>query len=138
MDPIVLAAGTALVSAMATDAWLQARTATVAMWRRIRPDHADGVEAELDVLRTQVLAAREADDEDTEQALAGAWRMHFQQFLADDPGLAAELRLLLDDHLGPVLSETERNRVASVVMTAATHDNSRVYMSGRDQHITGA
>jgi hypothetical protein len=32
VDPIVLAAATALVGAMATDAWQQARTAVVAWW----------------------------------------------------------------------------------------------------------
>ncbi|MFE9825470.1 hypothetical protein ACFYSH_25610 [Streptomyces sp. NPDC005791] len=138
MDPIVLAAGTALVSAMATDAWLQSKAATVAMWRRVRPDHADDVGAELDALRGQVLAARDEDDEETEQALAGVWRMRFQQALVDTPGLAAELRLLLDDHLGPALSATEQTRGASVVMHAEARDNSRVYLSGRDQHINGA
>ena len=30
MDPLVLAAGTALIGAMATDAWQQTRTAVVA------------------------------------------------------------------------------------------------------------
>lgn len=138
MDPIALVAGTALVSAMATDAWQQARAATVAMWRRIRPERADGVGAQLDALRTQVLAARDANDADTEQALAGAWRLHFQRFLEEEPGLAAELRQLLDDHLGPVSSESECTRDAPVVMNAESHDNSRVYMSGRDQHITGS
>ncbi|WP_406099007.1 hypothetical protein [Streptomyces sp. NBC_01013] len=138
MDPVVLAAGTALVSAMATDAWLQSKAATVAMWRRVRPDHGDDVGAELDALRGQVLAARDADDEETEQALAGVWRMRFQQALAETPGLAAELRLLLDDHLGPALSRSEQTREAPVVMKAEARDNSRVFLAGRDQHITGA
>ncbi|MGW7361871.1 hypothetical protein ACWGI8_00220 [Streptomyces sp. NPDC054841] len=125
------------MSAMATDGWMQARTATVAMWRRIRPDRADRIGAELDVLRTQVLAAREADDEDTEQALAGAWRLHLQQIIDADAGLAAELRRLLDEHLGPVLPEDEQAHARSIVMKAEAHDNARVFMSARDQHITG-
>lgn len=138
MDPIVLAAGTALVSAMATDAWQQARAATVGLWRRTRPERADRIGAELDVLRGQVLAAREADDEDTEQALTGAWRLHLHDLLRENPGLAAELQRLLDEHLTPALPENEQARTRSVVMKAEAHDNSRVYMAGGDQHITGA
>lgn len=44
MDPIVLAAGTALVGAMATDAWQQTRIAVVSWWGRVRSDEeAEGV-----------------------------------------------------------------------------------------------
>ncbi|WP_251072648.1 hypothetical protein [Streptomyces sp. ISL-43] len=136
---MVLAAGTALVGAMATDGWQQARAATVALWRRVHPDSADPMGAELDALRARVLAAREEEDEDTERALAGTWRLHLQQLLRADPdaGLSAELRRLLDEHLAPLLAADERSRVGSIVMTAEAHDNARVFMAGRDQHITG-
>ncbi|MFF1647632.1 hypothetical protein [Streptomyces sp. NPDC058240] len=122
---------------MATDGWQQVRAATVALWRRTRPDRAAHIGAELDVLRAQVLAAREADDEDTEQALTGAWRLCFQQVIEADPAFAAELRALLDDHLGPVLPQDERPETGPVVMKAEAHDNAKVFMAGRDQHITG-
>ncbi|MEV4969874.1 hypothetical protein [Streptomyces scopuliridis] len=134
----MLAAGTALVGAMATDVWQQARTATVDLWRRIQPARADGIGAQLDDLRAQVLAGREAGDADTEQALAGAWRLHLHELLRANPGFAAELRQLLDEHLTPPLPENEQTRVRSVVMRAEARDNARVYMAGGDQHITGA
>src|SRR5690349_14355645 len=51
MDPIVLAAGTALVTAMATDAWQSARDGAVALWRKVRPEQAEIVEAELAEVR---------------------------------------------------------------------------------------
>ncbi|MDB4872445.1 MAG: hypothetical protein JWL97_3449, partial [Gemmatimonadales bacterium] len=38
MDPILVAADTALVGAMATDTWQQARAGAVALWRRLHPD----------------------------------------------------------------------------------------------------
>ncbi|GGM14361.1 hypothetical protein GCM10010129_68210 [Streptomyces fumigatiscleroticus] len=136
MDPVVLAAGTALVGAMATDAWEQARAATVALWRRVRPERAEDVSAELEELRGQVLAAREDGDEETEQALAGAWRLRLQRLLDAEPALAAELRRLLDDHLGPALTGGQQG--GTVVMTAHAHDSARVFMAGGDQHITGA
>jgi len=60
VDPIVVAAGTALVSAMATDVWQQARAGVVAFWRWVHPQQADTVEADLEGLRTQVLDARQA------------------------------------------------------------------------------
>ncbi|MFE7124910.1 hypothetical protein [Streptomyces sp. NPDC057617] len=138
MDPIVLAAGTALVSAMATDAWQQARAATVALWRRIRPEQADHIGAELEALRARVLAARQQGDGDTEQALAGTWRLHLQQLLLDDPTLAAELQRLLDEQLTPALPPGEQAWIQSLVMRAEARDNARVYMAGRDQHITGS
>jgi hypothetical protein len=108
MDPIVRSAGTALVGAMATDAWQQARAATVAVWRRTRPDRADHIAAELEGLRTQVLTAREHRDPDTEHALAGAWRLYLQQLVDAHPAFADELRRLLDDHLNPALAAHER------------------------------
>ncbi|MFD8410279.1 hypothetical protein ACFV2Q_00660 [Streptomyces sp. NPDC059650] len=95
MDPIVLAAGKALVGAMASVAWQHARDTAVALWRRARPasDVARTIGTELDVLRTRIRAARAEADEDTEEALRGAWRLRLQHLLAADPTLAAELRL---------------------------------------------
>ncbi|KOU01066.1 hypothetical protein ADK86_12920 [Streptomyces sp. NRRL F-5755] len=138
MDPIVLAAGSALVSAMATDGWQQARDAVATWWRRARPERADSVGADLDMLRAQIVAARADADGDAERALAGVWHLRLQQILEDEPTLAAELQQLLDDHLAPALPPDERVQVRSVVMKADARDSSRVYMAGRDQHITGS
>jgi hypothetical protein len=114
MDPIVASAGTALVGAMATDAWQQVLAATVAVWRRTRPDRADHIAAELTRLRPLVLAAREHRDRDTEQALAGAWRLHLQQLVCAHPTFADELRRLRDEHLTPALVAHERARHSHV------------------------
>lgn len=59
MDGIVTAAGTAVVSAMATSAWEQARDAVVAWWREVHARHAEDMGAELEATRSQVLAARD-------------------------------------------------------------------------------
>ncbi|MEV8533914.1 hypothetical protein [Streptomyces sp. NPDC051211] len=133
-----MTAGSALVGAMATDGWQQARAAVVDWWRRRRPDAADDVGSELETLRTQVLGAREQSDTDTEQALAGAWCLRLQQLLNEDPALAAELRRLLDEHLAPARSEDEQAQGRPVIMKTEAHDSSRVFMAGRDQHITGS
>ena len=137
MDPIVLAAGTALVGAMATDTWQQARAAVAALWHRLHPEQADEIGAELETLRTSVLSAREQQDHDTEEALTGVWRLRLQRLLTDDPAAASELRRLLQEHLTPALPPDEQRSVQSIVMRAEAGDHARVYMAGRDQHIIG-
>ncbi|MGH3832714.1 MAG: hypothetical protein ACRDRS_20130 [Pseudonocardiaceae bacterium] len=124
MDPLVVAFGTALVGAMATDTWHQARASVVALWRRVHPQQADTLEADLEGLRDQVLDAREAGRADTEQALTGVWQGRLQQLLLDEPAVAAELRQVLDDTLAPVLSPAEQSRIGMLIMTGTSHDSS--------------
>ncbi|SRR6266545_5947371 len=135
MDPVVMAAGTALIGAMATDVWQQARTAVVRLWRRTGSGRADAVENELDEVRAQVLAARADGDEDTEQALAGVWRLRLQELVRQDPSLAADLRRVLDEELLPALGTEEKERARTIVMYGSASGHGRVYQAGGDQHI---
>ncbi|MEU7041754.1 hypothetical protein AB0A77_11955 [Streptomyces varsoviensis] len=136
MDALVLAAGTAVVGAMATDSWQTARSAVVAWWRRARPEEAEGVDAALGRVRPQLLAARQARDTASEAALASDWQSRLRRVLEADPRLARELRSLLDDEITPVLPAPERARVETLVMKASATGHGRVYQAGRDQHIT--
>jgi hypothetical protein len=138
MDPLVLAAATALVGAMATDAWQQARTAVVDWWRKAHPEQATTVGAELDSARAQILAARERGDEDTEQALTGIWRLRLQQLLQEEPAVGRGLQRLLKEHLTPALPAAEQARVQQIIINAQARDQARQYIAGRDQHITGS
>ena len=138
MDPLVQAVGTALIGAMVTDAWQQTRTAVVAWWRKVHPGRADAVGAELDTARAQVLAARERGDEDTEQALACAWRLRLQQLLDQDPAAGPGLQRLLEEHLTPALPAAEQGRVQQIIINAQAQDQARQYIAGRDQHVTGS
>ena len=87
---------TALVGAIATDAWQQAHEAVVSLWHRMRPlRENDGIGAVLDELQEQVLVARRDGDADTERALEGVWQLRLQQQqqqqqqqLRADPALA--------------------------------------------------
>ncbi len=135
MDPIVLTAGTAVVSAMATDAWQQVHNAVVAWWRQVRPDQAEAVDVALAQARTRVLAARQADDASGERALVAGWQDRLQALLSADPSLAGELRRLLDEELAPVLPAGQPSRTESTVMKAKASGHGRVYMAGRDLHI---
>ncbi|WP_369258909.1 hypothetical protein [Streptomyces sp. R35] len=136
MDPIALAAGTALVGAMANDAWQGARSAMTELWRRMRPEQADAVDAELAETRAQVLSAREVGERETEQALTADWQLRLQALLRAHPEVADELRNLLDTRLAPLLSAEEQSAVGSLVMKAEASGSGRVYQAGRDQHIT--
>jgi hypothetical protein len=124
MDPVVVAFGTALVGAMATEVWQQARSAVVALWQRIRPQQADTVAADLEGLRGQVLDARQAGQTEIEQALIGVWQGRVQQLLLDEPAVAAELRQVLDDALTPALSLAEQSRVGTLIMTGSSRGSS--------------
>jgi hypothetical protein len=130
MDQLVLAAGTALVGAMATDAWRQVHAAVVAVWRQIRPEAASVVGTELESTRAQVLAAREVGEADTEKALAGSWQLRLQQLLGRDPVAAAQLRRLLDEHLTPALAPDEQEIVRSIIQKATASGSSHVIQAG--------
>jgi hypothetical protein len=95
MDSVVLAFGSALVGAIATDTWPRVREVVTGLWRRVHPQKAHGVGTELDELREQVLLARRDGDTDTERALEGAWQVRLQQLLRADPALAVEMRRVL-------------------------------------------
>ncbi|WP_030608239.1 hypothetical protein [Streptomyces sclerotialus] len=133
MDPLTMAAGSALVGAMATDAWKQVRDGVVALWRRVHPERAEEIGRDLEVLRGQVLQAREAEDADTEQALEGMWRVQLQKLLQQDPHAADEVRRLLDDRLTPTLAPSERDRVYSVIQHQTVRGGSGIQV-GRDYH----
>lgn len=124
MDPIVVAFGTALVGAMATDVWQQARASVVALWRRVHPQQADTVEADLEGLRGQILDARQAGRAEIEQALTGVWQGRLQQLLLDDPAVAPELQRVLDDTLTPVLTPAEQARIGTLIMMGSSHGSS--------------
>jgi hypothetical protein len=137
MEPIVLAAGTALVGAMATDTWQQTRAAVQAWWHKVHPGHADEVGAELVATRSQVLAARGRGDQDTEQALAGTWQLRLQQVLDEDPTLGPTLRQLLEEHLTPSLPVAEQTQIRHVIINARAGGHARQNIAGGDQQITG-
>ncbi|WFE20288.1 hypothetical protein O7621_20640 [Solwaraspora sp. WMMD937] len=136
IDPIAAATGAALIQAIATDAWEKARDGAVALWRRVRPQQADAVAAELAEVREEVMAARRDGDTDAERGLVDDWQRKLQRLIRQDPAFAAELRRLLDDTLTPLLPPADQQQVGSITMTANAKDNARVYQAARDQHIT--
>ncbi|MET8538141.1 hypothetical protein ABZV67_42155 [Streptomyces sp. NPDC005065] len=144
----MVAFGTALVGAVATDTWQQVRAAVTGLWRRVHPHQADGIGTELDLLREDMVAARQSGDADTERDLEGAWRVKLQQLLRADPELAGELRRVLDQVLTPALAPAEQTRVQAIItgtasgrahLSQAGGDVTTIggdsYTAGRDQHL---
>ena len=138
MDPEITAlagsAGTTMVTLMATDAWQRARDGMVALWRRVHPDRADAVRAELDATRSDLLAARGAGDSLSEEELRGEWQGRLRRLLIAEPQIADELRRLLDE-LSPPGQDTPAPGT-QVRLQARASGHGRVYQAGRDQHIT--
>ncbi|MFE6665103.1 hypothetical protein ACFVFH_16285 [Streptomyces sp. NPDC057697] len=127
-------AGATLVGAMATDTWNYARDGFVALWRRVHPERAETLGAELEAGRADLLAARENGDELSETELRAEWQGRVRRLLVDRPDIAAALRELLDE-LNPAPSGRSAD-VGEVRMTARSTGKGRVYQAGRDQHIT--
>ena len=50
--------------------------------------------------------------------------MRLQQLLRADPGLAAELRRVLDQVPTPALTPAEQTRIGIIIMTGSSHDSS--------------
>jgi hypothetical protein len=125
-------AGSTVVTLMATDAWERARDGVVALWRRVSPSRADGVEEELEASRGDLLTARGNGDDLTEQELRDEWTGRVRRLLRERPEVASELRQILTD-LDP---ELKGSVPRTLQMRAEASGSGRVYQAGRDQHIT--
>ncbi|QDQ10941.1 hypothetical protein [Streptomyces spectabilis] len=91
------AGATALVQAMVGDGWAAARGRVVAFLGRRRGAEEGRVVSELDELRDELLAARDAGDTEAEADARAEWRSRMRRALRADPDAAAELRQLLDE-----------------------------------------
>ncbi|MFF2195077.1 hypothetical protein [Streptomyces sp. NPDC058157] len=135
MDPQIVAvasaAGTAIVSAMATDGWQRARDSVVGLWQRFRPEAADAVHADFDGHRRALVDSLREGDEPTRAALVTVWNGHFLGLLVAQPDALDALRQFS--------TALDRESVGgprpSVNMTAHASGNGQVFQAGRDQKI---
>ncbi|MEU7565572.1 hypothetical protein AB0A99_06045 [Streptomyces fradiae] len=123
-------AGTTLIALMATDAWHQVREGITQLWRRAQPERAESVAAELEAVHEDVLAATDADDQETLDELRHQWQVMVRRLLVARPAAVEELRALLD-RLDP-----EGSAARQITQHATASGQGRVYQAGRDQHIT--
>ncbi|MEU9145969.1 hypothetical protein [Streptomyces sp. NPDC048349] len=133
MEPEITAlaagAGTALVTALATEAWQTATVGLVALWRRLLPERADGVEAELEATRDDLLGAQDEGDKETPAELAAEWQGRIRRLLSAHPEAADELRALL------VPQQEQPPAAPAITQHATASGKSRVYQAGRDMHL---
>ncbi len=137
MDPIVMSAATTLVGAMTTDAWEQVRTAFAGWWRRIRPQQADRVAAELEESRDRAVTARREEDTDAESELVTVWADRVAELLGENRALAEDLRRLVERDITPHVHHDTGIRTGTQELHAEASGHGRVYQAGRDQHIQG-
>lgn len=90
-------AGTTVVALLVTDAWERAKSAVAGLWRRVHPERAEAVVADLVETRAELLAARAAGDAQVEEDLVGQWQGRLRRLLAADPSVADPLRHLVEE-----------------------------------------
>jgi hypothetical protein len=122
-------AGTTLVTLMATDAWERTRDGIAALWRRVHPERADTVTAELDATREDLLAAQPAGDEGAVYELQAEWQGRIRRLLRTRPEVAEDLRGLL--------KELDPSDAAAPTVTqhATASGHARIYQAGHNQRI---
>lgn len=135
LTTLAAAAATTLVQTMTTDAWQQAKARVAALWRHARSSQDEDVETELDAARLEMLAALEANDEQTGLDLADEWAARLQQLVSDDSRRLADL-LELAKMSPPRHGSTEATPVTSIKMRAKASGRAQVFQAGRDQEIT--
>ena len=114
-DSLARAAGSALVSAMTTDAWRQARTALEGLYQRLPqgPDRPDL--AWLSDLHLRTQAAVLFGDPVTQQRLREACAEQLLRLLRADPRLAGDLQRVLEDVILPALGREDQRRVEAIL-----------------------
>jgi hypothetical protein len=128
-------AASVVVKSLATTAWDKAKDGIGALWRRVHPERAETIQAELGEARSEIIEARKAEDERAEQDIVAEWAVRLRRLLATNPDVAVDLRRLLDQVLAPALAEAGGQGTSSITMQATAVDGGRVNQAGRDQHI---
>lgn len=128
-------AASTVVKLLATAAWEHATSAIGGLWRRVHPERAQTVQAELVEGRAEVLAARQRGDEQLEQELASEWQGRLRRLVAADPQLADELRQVVAK-LRAALADADSSSSATITMQATAFGQSRVNQAGRDLHVS--
>lgn len=112
--------GTALVGAMATDAWQVARDGVSRLLGHVGTDRRAALEAQLDANVALVERAHEPDQ--ARQALAPVWQLQLTQLLEERPELETALR-----DLTTRVQEALPAQHQQWVQTNIARDNSRLF-----------
>lgn len=108
---LAAAGGTALVSAMSTDAWMSAKQGFARLLGRGKPERQEVAEQRLEHSRQELTGATGTELERVRAAQEAAWRLRLSDLLEDDPASEAELRALVAAFGAPVSSGEVRQQV---------------------------
>ncbi|WP_234376957.1 hypothetical protein [Streptomyces sp. TP-A0356] len=97
LTALAAAGATALVTQMVTDGWAQVRDRVAAFFAGRRGGDGEVVQGELERSRAELVAARDAGDEETASDIQDEWRSRLRRTLRNDPQAVSELRSLLDE-----------------------------------------
>ena len=114
-------AAATLVALLTTDSWERAKDVSGEWWRKVHPADADGAAAALSQSRADIEAAGQAGGGRLlmlREALEDEWRGRLRHLLAVSPGLAAELRQLVDSELTPMLVPPSPPPAGGIALTA--------------------
>jgi len=126
-------AATRLVEQLMSEGWALAQAAVGALWRRVHPERAAVVEAELAETRDAAVEARRCGDTNAQQDLVDEWQSRLRRLVATDPDLAADLRSLVADWSRP---GTDSGSAGQVDLRIHASGHSRVTAAGRDIYVT--
>ncbi|WUT47381.1 hypothetical protein OG929_35975 [Streptomyces pseudovenezuelae] len=107
---------TTLVGLMVSDTWVQARDRLVRIFAR--GDDEDSAAEELRLSRRELMAARDAADDDAVADIEAGWRIRLRRALEADPLVAEELGSMLAEFApaaGDVAPQTVRNSISGGV-----------------------
>uniref|UniRef100_A0AAU2JWW4 Uncharacterized protein n=1 Tax=Streptomyces sp. NBC_00049 TaxID=2903617 RepID=A0AAU2JWW4_9ACTN len=93
IEELILAGGTTVVAAMATDSWTVARGGVARLFGRRGENQQAAIEAQLD--NNAALVVRADDAERVRQALLPVWTLELESLVGQYPEAADELRELI-------------------------------------------
>lgn len=113
LEELILAGGTTVVGAMATDSWAVARGGIARLFRRRGQEQQSAIEAQLD--NHLALVERAGDAERVRQSLLPVWVLELESLLDEHPDAVGELQELvreIRDHLSEDQRAWVQNNVA--------------------------
>jgi hypothetical protein len=145
---LAAAGGTALVSAMTTDAWTSAKQRFAQLLGRGQSKQQEVVERRLERSRQELVGATGGELERARVEQEAAWRLRLSDLLEDDPAAEAELRVLVATFGASASGErsisiggdnsgiaSSGDNATNVQMRAEATGSGRVYQAGRDQTV---
>ncbi|MFD7664138.1 hypothetical protein [Streptomyces sp. NPDC059788] len=122
LTALATAGATALVQQMVTEGWAQARQQVAAFFSRRRGgEEEEALEGELEMSRTELVAAQRSGDEDGAADVAAEWRVRLRRALRDNPAAAGELRQLLAELRPDEGTGTEVGEVHNTISGGVQH-----------------